>query len=395
MKRRSDRPPFPLVPRNFLPFKAANIRGLSRFEFGKQCPTSGGKDPGYAGRREADRHSGKPQRGREAVHLADLTRRQALALAGAGFCATINARPALAQSPTWPKQITLVVPFPPGASNDIFARILAQKLAPRLNATIIVDNKPGAGGTIGAAHVTRQPANGSTLMLSSSTFTGSAAVMANVPYNPLTDFSFIAQLAKGPLVLAVNAGTPYQSARDVIAAAKAEPKKLNFATSGVGSVNHMATEMLASATGIEMTHIPYKGTAGAITDLVGGQVQLTIASVPSLAAQMKGGRVRGLAVTSAAKSPFMPDLPTLADTVPGFEIELWWGLFAPAGLPVAMVNHLNAELQSIITDPEMRERFAQEGAAPTPGTAGDFANVVKADFAAMRTLARTRNISAE
>jgi tripartite-type tricarboxylate transporter receptor subunit TctC len=333
------------------------------------------------------------------VSFADLikwpvTRRGAFSL-GIGLGAALLSSTVSAQSPVWPKQITLVVPFPPGASNDIFARILAQKLAPRLNANIIVDNKPGAGGTIGAAHVARQPANGSTVMLSSSTFTGSAAVMANVPYDPLRAFSFIAQLAKGPLVLAVNAETPYASAAAVIAAAKAAPNTLNFATSGVGSVNHMATELLISATGIEMTHIPYKGTAGAITDLVGGQVQLTIASIPSLAPQIKAGKVRGLAVTSKTRSPFMPDLPPLAETVPDYEIELWWGLFAPAGLPDAMVNHLNAELQTLITDPEMRERFAQEGAAPTPGTAADFAAVVKADLAAMRTLARTRNISAE
>jgi tripartite-type tricarboxylate transporter receptor subunit TctC len=338
-----------------------------------------------------------PQGGRrDGQNLGDLTRRQALALAGAGFCAALNTRRALAQTtPTWPKQITLVVPFPPGASNDIFARILAQKLAPRLNATIIVDNKPGAGGTIGAAHVTRQPANGSTLMLSSISLTGAAAVMEKIPYDPIKDFTCIAQLAKGPLILAVSPMTPFQSAADVIAAAKAAPKTLNFATSGVGSINHMATEMLISATGIEMTHIPYKGTAGAITDLIGGQTQLTIASIPSLVAQLKAGKVRGLAVTSLQKSPFVPDLPPLADTVPGFEIELWWGMFAPAGLPQAMVDHLNAELQTIITDPEMRERFAQEGAAPTPGTASDFAKVVKTDLEAMRTLARTRNISAE
>jgi tripartite-type tricarboxylate transporter receptor subunit TctC len=312
----------------------------------------------------------------------------------AGWPAVVAAQNPAAP-PIWPKQITLVVPFPPGASNDIFARIIAQKLAPRLSATIIVDNKPGTGGTIGAGHVARQPPTGATLMLSSITLTGSAAVMPAVPYNTIRDFTCIAQLARGPLILAVGQQTPYRSAADLIAAAMAQPKTLNFATSGVGSINHMATEMLISATGIEMTHIPYKGTAGAITDLIGGQTQLTIASIPSLVAQMKAGKVRGLAVTSAARSAFVPDLPPLSDTVPGFDIELWWGIFAPAGLPPPMVQHLNAELQTIITDPDMRDRFAQEGATPTPGTAAAFAKLVATDLSNMRNLARTRNIQAE
>jgi tripartite-type tricarboxylate transporter receptor subunit TctC len=332
-------------------------------------------------------------------HLpAAITRRRTLTLAGTGL-ASLFAPAASAQvvatNPVWPKQITIVVPFPPGASNDIFARILAQKLSARLAATILVDNKPGAGGTIGAAHVARQPPNGATLMLSSSTLTGSAAVMENVPYDPSKDFTCIAQLAKGPLVMAVPPATPYQSAADVLAAAKREPKKLNFATSGIGSINHMATEMLIAATGIEMTHIPYKGTAGAITDLIGGQVQLTIASLPSLMPHIKSGKVRGLAVTSPGRSPFVPDLPPLAETVPGYEVELWWGLFGPPGMPPAMVEQLNAELQSIITTPEMRERFAQEGAVSTPGTSAQFARVVTSDLTAMRNLARSQNIKAE
>jgi tripartite-type tricarboxylate transporter receptor subunit TctC len=328
------------------------------------------------------------------TRYSSVTRRHALSIVAGGTGALIS-RSSPAQTPVWPKQITLVVPFPPGASNDIFARILAQILAPRLGANIIIDNKPGAGGTIGAAHVVRQPANGSTLMLSSISLTGAAAVMEKIPYDPIKDFTFVAQLAKGPLILAVSPVTPYMSAAALIAAAKAAPKTLNFATSGVGSINQIATEMLISMTGIEMTHIPYKGTAGAITDLIGGQTQLTIASVPSLSAHLKSGKVRGLAVTSLTSSPFVPELPPLADTVPGFEIELWWGLFAPAGLPDAMTEQLNAELQTIITDPEMRERFAQEGAAPTPGSSAEFARIVKADLDAMRTLARTRNISAE
>jgi tripartite-type tricarboxylate transporter receptor subunit TctC len=344
-------------------------------------------------------HPGPPlQGGREGKNLRDLssrpvTRRQAIAI-GTAFGAFLSS-PALAQAPVWPKQITLVVPFPPGASNDIFARILAQKLAPRLNASIIVENKPGAGNTIGAAHVARQPPNGTTLMLSSTTFTGSAAVMTKIPYDPLRDFTFVAQLARGPLILAVSPSVPYMTLAELIAAAKREPGKLNYGSAGIGSINQMATETINSMAGIEMTHVPYKGMTQAITDMIGGQIQVGIASIPTITAQIKAGKVRGLAVTSLTRSPFVPDLPPVAETLPGFEIDLWWGIFAPPGLPEAMVTHLNAELQTIITDPEMRDRFAQEGAVATPGTPADFAKAVKTDLQSMRTLARTRNITAE
>jgi tripartite-type tricarboxylate transporter receptor subunit TctC len=314
-----------------------------------------------------------------------------------GQCFALS-QPADAQSArdvAWPRQTSLVVPFPPGASNDIFARILAQKLAPKLGTTMVIENKPGAGGAIGAAYVAKSAPNGATLMLTSSTFTGNAAVQPTLPFDPVAGFAPVAQLAKGPMILAVGLNSPFRSTADLLAAARAEKGKLNFGSSGIGSVNHLATELLSAMAKVEMTHVRYRGLANAITDLMGGQVELIIASFPSILGLLKAGQVRGLAVTSAERSPFVPELPPIADTVPGYAAELWWGVFAPAGMPPAMVARLNAEIGAIITQPEMRERFAQEGALPSPIASDQFAAIVRSDLDMWRRIAKERNITAE
>ena len=314
-----------------------------------------------------------------------------LALACCAHCT----QPASAQDVTWPRQISLVVPFLPGASNDTFARILAQKLAPKLGTTIVIDNKPGAGGAIGAAYVAKSAPNGSVLMLTSSTFTGNAAIQPKLPFDPIASFVPVAQLAKGPMILAVGPNSPFRSTAALLAAARAEKGKLNFGSSGIGSVNQMATELLNSMARVEMTHVPYRGLANALTELMGGQIQVVIASFPSILGLLQAGQVRGLAVTSAERSTFAPELPPIAETVPGYVAELWWGMFAPAGMPSAMVAHLNAEIGAIITEPEMRERFAQEGALPSPIAADQFAGIVRSDLAMWRKVAKERNINAE
>lgn len=294
-----------------------------------------------------------------------------------------------------PKSMTIIVPFPPGASNDIFARLLAQKLSARLGNTVIVDNKPGAGGTIGAAFVSRAAPNGATLMLTSSTFTGSAAVQASVPYDALTGFTPIAQLAKGPMILAVSPTSKFASVADLVAAARAEKGKLNFGTAGIGSINHLAMELLSFKAGLDMTHVPYKGIASAITDLIGDRIDVVIASFPSIAGHMKAGKVRGLAVTSAQKSQFAPELAAIAETVPGYALDLWWGVFAPPQLPQALLERLSGEILAIIDEPEMRERFAQEGAVPTTLSPAAFRELVRNDLDVLRRVAKERKISAE
>lgn len=327
---------------------------------------------------------------------ATITRRMALALAALAFAMPFGlAAPAAAQSIAWPKQITIVVPFPPGASNDTLARLIAQKLGPRLNTTVIVDNKPGAGGAIGANFVARAKPDGATLMLTSSTFIGNSAVVKDLPYDAVTSFTPVLQIARGPLIVAVSPKTPYLSVAELVAAAKAAPGKINYGTAGVGSINHMASEMFTGLAKIEMTHVPYKGSSQSIQDLMGGQIEVVIASLPSFAGNVKAGKVRALAVTSAARSSVIPELPPAAEVVPGYDIGLWWGIFGPAGLPPDFAQALNTEIQAVLAEIDIKERLAQEGAEPARTTPAEFSVIVKSELAKLKGLAEERGIKPE
>lgn len=295
-----------------------------------------------------------------------------------------------------PRQITIVVPFPPGASNDLFARLLAQKLAPRIGATIVVENKPGASGAIGAAFVSRAAPTGATLLLTSSTFPANAAVVGSaLPFDPVEGLVPVAQLARGPMIIAVGADAPDKNLADLLKGAAVEKGKSLYGTAGIGSINHMASELLNVAARVEMVHVPYKGLAPATTDLIGGRIHMIIGSFPSLIAQIKGGKLRGLAVTSTAPSPFAPDLPAASATVPGYAVELWWGVFGPAGTSPTLAERLNADVRAIVTDAEMVERFAQEGATASTLTAAEFGAAFKADLDMWRRIATERNIKPE
>lgn len=295
-----------------------------------------------------------------------------------------------------PKTITIIVPFNPGASNDTFARVLAQKLGPKLGVTVVVDNKPGAGGVIGSGYVARSAQDGSVLLLTSSTFTTAAAVQSKLPYDPVKSFAPVAMLASAPMILTVSAQTPYKTAAELLADARANKGKINYGSAGVGSINHMSAEMLDSMARTDMTHVPYKGTATAITDMIAGQIQGMVASPSSAAASLKSGKLRALAVTSAKPSKLVPGVPTLAETVPGYEVDIWWGIFAPAGVPRPVIERLNAEIRTVIDTPELRERFAQEGAEPsTSVTADQFAAYVRQELDKWRKVARERNITAD
>lgn len=313
-----------------------------------------------------------------------------------GAAACLTSAQAADQPAALPKNITIIVPFNPGASNDTFARVLAQKLGPKIGASVIVDNKPGAGGVIGAGFVSRSAADGSVLLLTSSTFTTAAAVQKKLPYDPIKSFAPVSLLATAPMLLTVGAQTPYKTAADLIADARANKGRINYGSAGVGSINHMSAEMLDSMAKTDMTHVPYKGTATAITDMIAGQVQAMVASPSSITAQVKAGKVRALAVTSAKPSKLVPGVPTLAETVPGYEVEIWWGIFAPANTPKPVVDKLNAEIRAIIDTPEMRERFGHEGAEPsTTVTADQFASYVRSELDKWRKVAHERNITAD
>jgi tripartite-type tricarboxylate transporter receptor subunit TctC len=278
-------------------------------------------------------------------------------IAGALF--GMLALPALATAQVaFPKNITIVVPFGPGASNDTFARMLAQKLSSNTGSTVIVENKAGAGSVIGSNFVSRATPDGTTLLLTSATFTTSAAVQKNLPYDPMKGFAPVALLATGPMLLTVGSQTPYKSAADLIDDARANKGKLNYASAGIGSINHMSAEVLNSLAKVDMVHVPYKGASATLTDMVSGQVETMVASPSSAASLIKSGKVRVLAVTSSKPSTLAPGVPTLASTLPGYEVEIWWGVFAPPGTPRPVVERLNAEINSIINTPEMRDRFA-------------------------------------
>lgn len=293
---------------------------------------------------------------------------------------------------TVPSTLRLVVPFAPGGSNDVIARAVAPLLAKRLNTTVIIENKPGAAGSIGADFVAKGPKDGSALLVTSSTLVTSAATMPKTPYDVIAAFVPVALLGQGPMLVAVSAATSIKTPADFVAAAKARSSGLNYGTAGVGSIAHMSSEMLSDAARIQMTHVPYKGAAPALLDLSAGQIDMMISNYSSLAPQIKAGRVRPLAVTSSQPSAAFPDLPTMQSIAPGFAAEIWVGVFAPAGTSPSWVQRLNRELNEIARSAELRPLLESDGALPTPLSPAEAALRVKDDLAMWKKIASDKNI---
>jgi len=302
-----------------------------------------------------------------------------------------------AQAPAWPaKPVTLVVGSAAGGSNDTFARAIGKKLSEALGQPVVVDNKPAGGGVLANAYVAKAPPDGYNLVVLSSTFTTGAAIRNNLQYDAIKSFKPVAMLGKGPLLVTVPNESPYKTIGDLVAAAKSSPGKLNYGTSGAGSINHFATELFADAAGIKMTHVPYKGMGPATNDLLGGQIQLLVASAPSVLGQVKGGRVRALAVTSANRSPVAPELPSLEQSgYKGSAAELWWGVLAPAGTPQPVVDRLNAEINKIILSAEMKEFFLKEGAEPAAMKPAEFEAFIAAEIERWKQVAKAADIKPE
>ncbi len=295
-----------------------------------------------------------------------------------------------------PATIRMVVPFAPGGSNDVIARAIVPVLAKRLNTTIIIDNKPGAAGSIGADAVAKAPKDGSVLLLTSSTLVTSAATMPRTtPYDVNTAFTPVAMIGQGPMLLAVSATTPIKTPAEFIAAAKAKPGAISYGTSGPGSIAHMSSEMLAEAAKIQMLHVPYKGAAPALLDLASGQIQMMVSNYSSIVAQIKAGRVRPLAVTSRTASPSFPDLPPMGNLAPGFSAEIWVAVFAPAGTPATLVQRLNREINEAARQPEVKALLEADGTLPVALPPAEVAARVREDFAAWKKIAVAKNISAE
>lgn len=307
--------------------------------------------------------------------------------------AGLSVSPALAQETPLPKMIKIIVPFSPGASNDLFGRALAQRMSARLGTTVIVENKPGAGGAIGAEVVARGEPDGSILMLSSNSFTTNAAMTAKLPYDMNKSFVPVAMVAKASMIVVVSANSPYKTLPQAIEAMRDPKLKLNYGSAGVGSLAHIATELFHSMAGTTALHVPYKGVSNAITDMLGNNIQIMITTVASVGEQIKAGKLRSLAVTSLERSQSMPEIPIVADYVSGYTVEGWWGVFAPGATPKPIVDRLNGVIRTITEQPDMRKLLAQESADPVPMNSAEFNTYYTDEILKWKKVARERNLS--
>ncbi len=314
-----------------------------------------------------------------------------------GLLVTLALGAASAAAQSYPERpMRLFVPFAPGARNDIVARAFARHLSEALGQQVVVDNRGGAGGSVGNAIVAKAPADGYTLMVTSTSYATSAATQSNLPFDPVSDVIGLAILGRGPHIVSVTAGLPPQSMQELIAFARAQPGKVSYASSGVGSAPHLVTELLARQAAIQLTHVPYKGLGPAMSDLIAGRVQLLIASLPTLWPHVKANRLRALAVTSDKRSSFVPALPTVAEAgVEGFSSEQWWGLFAPARLPAPIVARLNTETRKLVLADEMKRLLADAGAEPATMSAAEFGAMVRSEIVKWSRIARDRGIKAD
>ncbi len=289
---------------------------------------------------------------------------------------------AIAASADYPNRpVRLIVGFPPGGAADILSRGAAAQMSERLGQQIVVDNRGGAGGLIATETTARANADGYTLLFSSIPHVINPHLYKKVSYDALKDFAPVVQFVSVPLMMAAGASLPAQSVKELIDYAKANPGKLNYGSGGSGSSSHLAVELFKSMAGIRMEHVPYKGTGPLITDMLGGQIGLTIASAVPLGPQVRSGKLRGLAVTGPKRSPAFPNIPAIAETVKGYEVVNWFGVFAPAGTPKAATARINSVLNEALRTPELLKTLQAQGAEAVGGSAEDFERVVRADFA--------------
>ena len=296
-----------------------------------------------------------------------------------------------APAQTFPnKPMKIVVPQAPGGASDALSRIIAQKLSEKYGQQVVVENKAGAGGNIGTAEAAKAPADGHTLLLG---YVGTHVInphlYKDLPWHPVRDFVPVATLAAVPFVAVVSPEQPIRNTQELVALARKEGGNLTFASAGNGSVNHLLGELFASATGVKMTHVPYKGAGPALTDTMGGRVALSFTSLPSAVGHIKGGKLRAIAVTSAARSESMPEIPTLAESgLPGFDVNPWFGLLVPAGTPQGVVNQLNRDINEALATADVKDKFSKQGAVPLIMSPAQFAEQLRADLAKWEKVVR-------
>jgi tripartite-type tricarboxylate transporter receptor subunit TctC len=312
---------------------------------------------------------------------AHLRRRRCSAAVGAGLAAL-----ALGVGPAWGQEypvrpVRIIVPFAPGGSADVFGRFIAQRLQESLGQSFIIDNRPGGGSVIGTDAVAKSAPDGYTLLLMSNTHTVNESLLPNKPFALLRDFTPVAPINASDLVLVVKAALPAKTLPELLAAARAKPGAMSYASSGPGTPYHMAGELLKAMAGVSIVHIPYRGSSGARTDVLGGQVEMMFDAIPTMVEHVRAGKVRALATTGKTRSAILPDVPTLAEAgVPGYEATLWLGLMAPKGTPAAVVSRLNAEVAKITANPEVRHTWAQQGTVAMTMGVDEFGRYLAADI---------------
>lgn len=296
---------------------------------------------------------------------------------------------------TWPQQpITLVVPFPAGGTTDLLARLVARETSMRLHQNVVVENRPGAGGNIGAAAVARARPDGYTLLMGTvGTQVTNQFIYSQMPYDSARDFAPVTLVANSPNVLLVKAGRGFGSVGEAIAHAKAQPGSLNFASTSVGGTPHLSGELFNRLAGVDIHHVPYKGSAPAMTDLLGGQVQLMYDNLPSAIGQIKAGAVRALAVTTTTPSPILPGVPTMEQAgLKGYAVDSWFGLLAPAGTPAPVVKRIRDAVAQALDDPAVRKQVQDLGAIPIADTPEDYARIIRDDTAKWRQVIQDAHI---
>jgi len=305
--------------------------------------------------------------------------------------------PAAAAPDSYPlRPVRLIVPYTPGTGIDILARVVGQRLADRLKVAVVVDNRPGASGNIGTEFVSKAAPDGYVLLMTSSTHVLNAALQPGVPYDPINGFTPIAPTAIASLALVVNPGLPVHSVQELVALAKEEPGKLNYASPGNGTPHHLAMELFKREFHVDLTHVPYNGTAGAVTDLIAGQVQVMFLPVHVALPLVQSGKLRMLAAGGAHRSPVTPEIPSLADEgITGIDVDIWYALLGPAGMAKEQVALLNAEVDAILGESDVRELLAKQGMTPRPGTPDDLARLMTTDLERWTQLIRAAKITAD
>lgn len=320
-------------------------------------------------------------------------RRQFLKTSGLGVLG-LPVAGAIASTESVP--LKLIVPFTPGTGIDTIARTIGPLLAKRQGRSMVVENKPGASGNIGTEAVVRSPANGQTLLVTVNTLVMNASLYPKLPFNPLTDLEPVTLTSWGQLILVTPTASAYQTAADLVKAAKASPGRINYASPGVGTPHHMAMELFKSTAGVSITHIPYRGTGPALTDLLGGQVECMFLPIHVALTHVKAGKLRALGIGSQRRHPLLPDVPTLKEAKAGdVNVDMWYGVFAPAGMPADQVDALNREIRAILASEEVRHAFAPQGMDPAGSTPAEFKALVQKDARRWADLVKARGITAE